>query len=76
MTLTDQAIKLNGKIEDVVETSIAIGLSGSIKYMKPEEFKTLKDMLDVLEEALKFNMSMCERIEIIESKLDAIGNKK
>ena len=76
MTLTERAIRLNGKIEDVVETSIAIGLSGSIKYMKPEEFKTLKDMLNVLEEALKLNMSLCEKIENIESKLDAIGNKK
>lgn len=76
MTLTEQANRLNGKIEDVVETSIAIGLKGSIKYMEPEEFKALKDMLDVLEEALKLNMSMCERIEIIESKLDAIGNEK
>ena len=76
MTLTEQAIRLNGKIENIVETSIAAALKGTIQYMEPEEFKMLKDTLDVLEEALKLNMSLCEKIENIDSKLDAIGNKK
>lgn len=75
MTLTKQAKRLNGKIENLVETSTERALKGIIRNIDPEGLKMLQDMLDVLEEALKLNMSLCEKIENIDSKLDAIGNK-